>query len=80
VALEEAERVDKLARQNQSVGHPANVARACLIAHAKAEACIAAELNLCGNASAPFVLRLREDVESTRVALEEAERVDKQVS
>jgi hypothetical protein len=56
--------------------HPANVARACLIAHAKAEACLAAELDVCGNASAPFVLRLRDDVEATRVALEEADRVE----
>ena len=58
--------------------HPANMARACLIAHAKAEACLAAELDVCGTASsAPFVLGLREDVEATRVALEEADRVEK---
>jgi hypothetical protein len=72
-AATEEER-DGIAR---SAIHPANVARACLIAHAKAEACLAAELDVCGNASsAPFVLRLRKDVEATRVALEEAERVE----
>jgi hypothetical protein len=47
-----------------------------LIAHAKAEACLAAELDVCGNASAFFLLRLHEDVEATRVALEQAERVE----
>jgi hypothetical protein len=57
--------------------HPANVARACLNAHAKAEASLEAELDVCGTASsAPVVLGLREDVEATRVALEEADRVE----
>jgi hypothetical protein len=74
VELEEAERKEKARRGTLSVPHPANLARACWIGDAKAEACLTAELGLCSNTSAPSVALLRKIVEATRVELEEAER------